>query len=85
MPICTTNSNKHQITDQDGTVIARGMAAVFQGRIYVVGYAENAVFEPRKLVCLDGRSAEGRLERVLLAGFHLRRIHLLGYQLPLVW
>lgn len=75
----------HEVTDQDGNVIRRGMAAVWEGRTYVVGYAENAVYEPRKLVCLDGHNADGRPERVLLAGFHLRRVHLLGYQLPLLF
>jgi hypothetical protein len=75
----------HRITDPDGNTVERGMACVFEGRIYVVGYAIKSKTERTPLVCLDGCGESGRPERVLLSGFYLRRIHLLGYQLPLVF
>ena len=75
----------HRITDPDGNTVGRGMACVFEGRTYVVGYAIKSTMERSPLVCLDGVGASGRPERVFLFGLGLRRIHLLGYQLPTVW
>lgn len=70
--------------DRDSNLIERGMAASFEGRIYVVGYAARSMYERSPLICLDGKGADGRAERVMLSGLFLRSIHVLGYRLPLV-
>jgi hypothetical protein len=69
--------------DLDGNLVRRGMAAEFEGRTYVVGYAGRSRFERSPVVCLDGRNSEGRPERVFLVGLRLRSLRILGYGLPL--
>jgi len=71
--------------DPENNLIERGMAAEFEGRIYVIGYAGRCLVHRSPLVCLDGVNADGRKERVFLAGLRLRLLHILGYRLPLVF
>jgi hypothetical protein len=61
-------------------MIRRGMAVIYSGRTYVVGYAARSHYHDSPWVCLDA----GR-ERVILSGLHLRRIAILGWQIPLVF
>lgn len=69
--------------DRENNLVERGMAAEYEGRVYVVGYAGRSLMERNAVVCLDGLNADGRRERVFLSGLRLRLLRLLGYQLPL--
>jgi hypothetical protein len=71
--------------DTENNLIERGMAAEYEGRVYVVGYAGRALMERTPLVCLDGKSRDGRLERIFLSGLRMRSLRILGYRLPLLF
>jgi hypothetical protein len=71
--------------DPEGNLIERGMAAEFEGRTYVVGYAARSLYDRSPVVCLDGLGPEGRLERIFLSGLRLRLLRIVGHKLPLVF
>ena len=67
-----------EIIDQDGNVIRKGMAVVSGGKTYVVGSIHYSMI---RLDRHDGIYARSRL----IGRRQLRLIHVIGYQLPLVF
>ena len=67
-----------EIIDQDGNVIRKGMAVVSGGKTYVVGSIHGDMI---RLDRDDGLYGYSRL----LGRRHLRLIHVIGYQIPLVF
>ena len=65
--------NPHEVTDQDGNVIRRGMSVVSDGETWVVGYAD------RHLIRLDQPKCSRFLGR---RRFFL--CHIIGFKTPLI-
>jgi len=69
----------NEIIDKDGNVLRMGMAVVCQSEIWVIGSID------KKLLRLDRRTLDGRKESIFAGHRRWRQIHILGYQLPLVF
>lgn len=67
-----------EIADPDGNVIRKGMAVVALGKTWVVGSIH------RQMIRLD-RKGKTHNKSLLLGRRNLRLIHVIGYQVPLIF